>query len=428
MSKSTIITRREFIQTATVMGAGVLGARFLLPDVGAQEPPFTLPPHAREARYYTSLREDALNCTTCHGETEPSRVLYCHVSHAGDYVKCELCPHGCIISEGQRGTCRVRENRGGKLYTMVYGNPVSMNNDPIEKKPLYHFLPGTLALSLATAGCNLRCKYCQNWEISQFPPEELATGTKNLLDYLESRGALECDPAPCEIITPEQLAELAYSLSSPTIAYTYSEPMIFYEYMLDAARAARPRGIHNVVISAGYINPAPLRELCAAVDAIKIDFKGFSEEFYRDVCGGTLAPVLETLRTIHESGTHLEIVTLVVPTLNDSEDELRGMAKWVVDNLGVNVPCHYSRFHPMYKLKNLPPTPVETLELAWQAARDAGIRYAYIGNVPGHRANNTYCHHCGELLIERRGYQIVQFRVEDGKCSFCDAAIPGVWE
>jgi pyruvate formate lyase activating enzyme len=299
----------------------------------------------------------------------------------------------------------VRENRGGKLYTFVYGNPCSINIDPIEKKPFYHFLPGTLAFSLATAGCSLRCKYCQNHDISQHPPE-----------------ALQSYDAPPQAIVGASVQEGAQS-----IAYTYSEPVVFYEYMLDTARLARRAGLRNTVISAGYVNPEPLRELCRTVDAIKIDLKGNNEDFYREVCGGTLEPVLAAIQTIHEMGVHLEIVNLVVPSLNDDPSELRALVEWVMDTLGPDVPLHFSRFHPAYQLTNLPLTPVETLEAARQAALDVGLHYVYLGNVPGHEGNHTYCPTCGQMIIERAGMATMSMNMIDSRCGYCDAPIAGVW-
>lgn len=361
-------------------------------------------PHVREALYYTGVK-DSLRCQTCHRQQNPSPILYCHVPHSGRYVKCQLCPKGCIISEGHRGDCRVRENRDGRLYTVVFGNPCAVNNDPIEKKPFYHFLPGTLAFSIATAGCNLHCLYCQNWEISQFPPEE----TDNVA------------------MMPQDVVSLAKRYGSRSIAYTYSEPVIFYEYMLETARLGREAGLKSIVISAGYINPGPLRELCRAVDAIKIDLKGFNEDFYNRVCDASLKPVLEALRVIAEEGVHLEIVNLVVPTFNDDEGELRELCRWIVANLGPDIPTHFSRFYPQYKLTNLPPTPVEKLERAWEIARDAGIHYAYIGNVPGHPADNTYCHSCGKMLIRRLGFRVMENHLVNGTCGYCHTPIPGVW-
>jgi pyruvate formate lyase activating enzyme len=317
-----------------------------------------------------------------------------------------LCPHRCILAEGERGICRARENRQGKLYSFVYGNPCALNVDPIEKKPFYHFLPGTTAFSLATAGCPLRCQYCQNYTISQHPPEE----TQN------------------EVAPPETIVQATAQWSAPTIAYTYSEPVAFYEYMLDTARLGRSAGLHNVAISSGYVNTEPLRELCATVDAIKIDLKGFNNEFYRTVCSGTLPPVLEAIRTIHDTGVHLEIVNLVVPTLNDNADELRALAEWVLENVGPDVPLHFSRFHPDYQLLNLPPTPDETLTAARQAALDTGLHYVYVGNVPGHAGNHTYCPGCEQMVIERAGMSTSAMHMVSGRCGYCGTAIAGVWQ
>jgi pyruvate formate lyase activating enzyme len=266
-------------------------------------------------------------------------------------------------------------------------------------------LPTAPAFSLATAGCNLRCLYCQNWNISQAQPEEVRT-----ID-----------------LPPEQLVRMAIVNRAPVVAYTYSEPIIFYEYMLESVRQGQKVGLRNVVISAGYINPEPLKILCEAVDAIKIDLKGFNQAFYRDVCGGELLPVLETIKTIADTGTHLEIVNLVVPTLNDDLVEIRDLCRWVVDNVGPHVPVHFSRFHPDYQLDNLPPTPQSTLEKAWEMAREEGIAYAYVGNLPGHAANNTFCHHCGELLIARQGFWVTEYHIVRGICEFCGTPIPGVW-
>ena len=386
------ITRRQFIKWLTGLGLGTLGGGALLSQLSCanrEEPsptPTSTPilptpsPYAHEAMYYRQIGEGL--------------------------VQCQLCPSLCPIAEGNRGICRVRENRGGKLYTMAYGNPCAVHNDPIEKKPFLHFLPRTLSFSIATAGCNLHCLYCQNWAISQKRPEE----TDNL------------------DLPPEDVVKYALKAGSQSIAYTYTEPTIFYEYMLATAKAARPKGLRNVVISAGYINPEPLRELCHAVDAIRVDLKGFTEEFYQKVCFGSLAPVLESIKIIQEEGVHLEIINLVVPTLNDDEGMLKEMARWIVENVGPDVPTHFSRFHPMYKLTNLPPTPVETLERARAIAMEEGIKYAYIGNVPGHPANNTYCAHCGQLIIGRMGFYVTEYHLVEGKCEYCGNPIPGVWE
>ncbi len=405
------ITRRMCLKGLAGVGLCALGGGALWADwqsggdaVSPEIPP-PLPDYTREAMYYSSL-DDAQDCASCHSPAEPSRVLYCHVPHQGRYVRCGLCPHRCVLAEGERGTCRVRENRGGILYTFVYGNPCAANVDPIEKKPFFHFLPGTTAFSLATAGCNLRCKYCQNHTISQVPPEQ----TRNY-------------DAP-----PESIVGTTIQRGAPTIAYTYSEPMVFFEYMLDTARLARRAGLRNVVISAGYVDPEPLRELCRSVDAIKIDLKGFNEDFYRQVCSGTLQPVLEAIRTIHEMGIHLEIVNLVVPTLNDDLAELRALVEWILQTVGPDVPLHFSRFHPDYQLLNLPPTPVETLEAARQTALDIGLHYVYLGNVPSHAGEHTYCPHCGQMIIQRAGMALAAMNVVDGLCGYCQKPIAGVWQ
>ncbi|HEC36057.1 MAG TPA: AmmeMemoRadiSam system radical SAM enzyme [Anaerolineae bacterium] len=411
------MTRRRFLGLVGIaaacgvgMAAGLLGRRWWEREVPAGLPrptPSPPTPWSVEAAYYVPILEKGtLNCAACHGEVEPPLpVSYCHTPHTGTYVHCTLCPHGCFIAEGERGHCRVRENRGGRLYSVVYGNPCAVHVDPIEKKPFYHFLPTAAAFSLATAGCNLRCLYCQNWTFSQVPPEQ----TENV------------------DLSPEDVVRYAQMTNAPVIAYTYTEPTIFYEYMLATARLAREAGLLSVVISAGFINREPLRELCAAVDAIKIDLKGYDEGFYREVCGGELGPVLEAICTIYETGTHLEIVNLVVPTLNDDLDQLRALARWVARDLSPDVPLHFTRFYPKYKLTNLPQTPVETLERAREIALEEGVRFAYVGNVPGHPGNHTYCPACGREIIVRQGFAVMGYHLRDGACMYCGEPIPGVW-
>jgi pyruvate formate lyase activating enzyme len=326
-------------------------------------------------------------------------------AQAGGKVKCALCPRECVVADMERGTCGVRENRGGAYFTLVHSNPCSLNNDPIEKKPLFHYRPGTRALSIATVGCNIECRFCQNWEISQFRPEQV-----------ESRS-----------VSPDEVVRHADRLGSRAIAFTYSEPTIFFEYMRDICAAAAGTGIGRVVISNGYINERPLRELLPLLDAVKIDFKAFSESFYRDVCSAHLRPVLDTLVRIRERGTWLELVMLVIPTLNDDPRQTEAMSRWIVQKLGPDVPIHFTRFHPMYKITNLPPTPVRTLEQAREIALGAGVRFAYAGNVPGHAGENTRCPSCGALLIERDGYQIARNTIDAGRCPTCRTVVPGVW-
>jgi pyruvate formate lyase activating enzyme len=320
-------------------------------------------------------------------------------------VHCHLCPNNCLIKPGARGVCGVRENRDGKLYTLVFGLPCAVHIDPIEKKPLFHFLPRSSVLSIATAGCNLRCKFCQNYDISQRKPEELQNFR----------------------LGPKEVVQMAKKRRTPSIAYTYSEPTIFYEYMLETAKLAKKAGIKNTIHSNGYINPEPLRKLCPYLDAANIDLKGFTDQFYRELTFGRLQPVLRTLKILKEEGVHLEITNLIIPTKNDDLVVIKRMCEWIRDSLGRDVPVHFSRFWPKYKLTNLPPTPVEILERARDIAIQVGLKYVYIGNYPNHQAESTYCPNCGKLLIQRVGYHILQNRVTDGKCKYCGEEIPGVW-
>jgi pyruvate formate lyase activating enzyme len=343
------------------------------------------------------------------GSTDDSRFVaeaqfYEHLPYKK--TRCKLCPRECVIDDRERGYCGVRENRGGSYYTLVHSRVCSAHIDPIEKKPLFHFFPGSLALSIATAGCNVNCKFCQNWDISQTRPE-LVRST-----YLP----------------PKELANLAQQNRCPTIAYTYSEPVVFYEYMCDAADEARARGIRSVVITGGFIQQDPLKKLCRGVDAIKVDLKAFSEKYYKEVVNGELKPVLEALVTMRKLGMWSEIVYLVVPTLNDSDTEFRALAQWVKANLGTDVPLHFSRFYPQYLLKNLPPTPLQTLERAKAIADSEGLRYVYLGNIPGHPAESTYCPKCQRIVIRRIGFTVQEMHLRKGKCEYCQQAIAGVWQ
>jgi pyruvate formate lyase activating enzyme len=321
-------------------------------------------------------------------------------------IKCKLCPRECVIDDRERGYCGVRENRGGTYYSLVYSRIVAAHVDPIEKKPLFHFLPGSMAFSVATAGCNVNCKMCQNWDISQVRPEQV-TGT---------------------FIPPRDLAARCRQYPCPSIAYTYSEPVVFSEYVLDCAEAGRAAGVKSVVISGGYIQQEPLKQLCRRVDAIKIDLKAFSEKYYKEVVNGELKPVLNALATIRKLGTWTEVVYLVIPALNDSDDEFRGLARWIKAELGRDVPLHFSRFHPEYLLKNLPPTPVPTLERAKAICDAEGLEYVYIGNVPGHPAESTFCPKCRRVVVERAGLTVRAMHLDGGKCKFCQQVIPGIWD
>jgi pyruvate formate lyase activating enzyme len=323
----------------------------------------------------------------------------------GGEIQCELCPRQCRVSKGKRGYCRVRENRDGKYYSLVYGNPCAVNLDPIEKKPFFHVLPGTGSFSIATVGCNFQCKFCQNWEISQASPEDVYN-----VDF-----------------PPESVIQKAKEVRARSVAYTYVEPTIFYEYMWDTAQLAGKAGLLNVCHSNGFINPAPLRNLCKVLDAADIDLKGFTEDFYRELCGGEIAPVLNSLKILKEEKVHLEITNLVIPTKNDEMAVVKEMFLWIKKELGADTPIHLSRFSPLYKLQSLPLTPVSTLEKARQVALSSGLEYVYIGNIPGHEAENTFCPKCKKLLIQRTGFMVGEVHLKGGKCGYCGKPIPGIW-
>jgi pyruvate formate lyase activating enzyme len=323
----------------------------------------------------------------------------------GGEIRCELCPRQCRVPKGKRGACRVRENRDGKYYSLVYGAPCAVHLDPIEKKPFFHVLPATQSFSLATAGCNLQCKFCQNWEISQASPEEVYSYD----------------------VSPDLAVKKAKEMGARSIAYTYVEPTIFYEYMLDIGLLAKKAGLLNVCHSNGFINPEPLRDLCKVMDAANIDLKGFTETFYRDLCNGELSPVLETLKILKKEKVHLEITNLVIPTMNDEMSVVREMCIWINKELGPDTPVHFSRFYPLYRLRSLPPTPVSTLDKVRGAALSAGLEYIYIGNVPGHEAENTFCPKCKKRVIQRTGYMVGETHLKGGKCGYCGKPIPGIW-
>jgi pyruvate formate lyase activating enzyme len=311
-------------------------------------------------------------------------------------IKCKLCPRECNVGDRERGYCGVRENRGGTYYTLVHSRVCAAHVDPVEKKPMFHYLPGTLAFSLATAGCNVNCKFCQNWDISQSRPEQI----------------------PADYAPPQRIAALAKQYSCPTIAYTYSEPVVFSEFLMDAADAGHEAGIRSIAVSNGYMQEEALKTAYGKMDAVKIDLKAFT---------GQLKPVLDSLVNLKKMGKWTEIVYLVVPTLNDSDAEFTGLAQWVKANLGVDVPLHFTQFHPEYLLKNMPITPVPTLERAKAIADAEGLHYVYIGNVPGHPAQNTYCPKCKKLLVERVGFTASQMLIRKDSCPFCHHPIPGIW-
>ena len=323
----------------------------------------------------------------------------------GGRVRCLLCPNSCRLSDGRIGLCRVRKNVGGTLFTLSYGQIAAAHVDPIGKKPFYHVLPGQTAFSLATPGCNMRCLFCQNWEISQSFPWEVATTAT----------------------TPEAVVEAALRSGAAAIAFTYSEPTIFYEYMLDIARLAKAKGLKTLVVSNGYIQPEPLEALLPFIDAYKVDFKAFDPQFYADLTGGRRDPILEAMKIIRRRGVWLEIVNLLVTGQNDGEAQVRPLARWVKDNLGDDVPLHFSRFHPMHKLANLPPTPVENVVRAREIALEEGLRFVYTGNLPVSDGDSTRSPRTGQVVIERKGYFVVRNLLSDGVAPDGER-IPGVWK
>ena len=370
--------RREFLKVPLCLAAGTLvaplGKQLAFADENDER-------FVREAAFYKKL--------------------------PGGSVECVLCPRHCKVSDQETGWCGVRSNNQGTYRTHVFGRVVSLANDPIEKKPLFHYHPGSEALSLATVGCNFECQFCQNWEISQFRPEQV--------------------PARWGYVPPERLVELAKQKGVAAIALTYSEPVVFFEYSLAVAKAGKAAGVPAVMITNGYIESDPMDQLLAVLGAVKVDFKAFSEDFYAKVCRGALAPVQKTLKRVREKGVWLEMVHLTIPTLNDQVDQHKALCDWVLANVGPDVPLHFTRFQPTYKLKNLPPTPPSTLERAYQIAKKAGLHYPYVGNLPGHEGENTYCHHCGTLVIQRIGFTVVENKLNKGKCYSCGKSIPGVW-
>jgi pyruvate formate lyase activating enzyme len=361
---TTKITRRGFLRQSGAAAAA----------------PLLATPALKEARFYKPVGRDKA-------------------------VRCTLCPRGCVVPNGKRGYCRVRENRGGRYFTLVYGRPCAINNDPIEKKPFFHVYPGSKSLSIATVGCNMACKFCQNWDISQSGPDRIQPAFQS----------------------PDDIVRAARDNKSKTIAFTYSEPTIFYEYMFDTARAAKDAGIGSVVVSNGFISKDPLQTLLPLLTAYKIDLKAFSQNFYGNVCDGRLKEVQDTLKRVADSDVWLEIVVLVIPTLNDNPDEIRRMAAWIVKELGPDVPVHFTRFHPQYKLRNLPRTPIETMRRCRVIAQREGCRFVYGGNMPGAGGESTSCPKCGTHVIDRYGHGVMKNEIRGGKCPKCGTTIPGVW-
>jgi pyruvate formate lyase activating enzyme len=374
--KSFDSSKREFIRKCAALSAGMfcLPGTEILSDLTSEEQP--------------AFRREAMF------QEETARG-----------IMCRICPNECVLKEGELSKCNNRKVIKSKLYTLAYGNPCSANVDPIEKKPLYHFLPGTRAYSIATAGCNLVCLNCQNWTISQTSPDK--TRNYNLM--------------------PDKVVSECISKSCNSIAYTYSEPVTFYEYAFDTASLAKKAGIKNIFKSNGYIYPEPLKKLCTVIDAANIDLKAFNESTYLKLSGGKLQPVLDSLKIYRDMGVWLEITNLIIPTWTDDLDQIRKLCRWLSENGFKKVPVHFSRFHPTHKLEQLPPTPVDILNKAVKIAADEGLIYIYTGNVPGSEVSDTKCPGCGSTLIVRQGYNITVNNINGGRCNKCKRLIDGVW-
>jgi len=334
---------------------------------------------------------------------EPKEALFW--DKEGQAIRCRLCPHSCLISDGKVGLCRVRENRGGKLYALSYGQISSMHLDPIEKKPLFHFKPGKPVLSFGGISCNLRCQHCQNYTIAQVDLGELT------LQY----------------VPPHNIPRLCRQHDSEGAAWTYNEPTIWHEYVLDASRQCKDEGLFTVSVTNGYIQEEPMRSLKGLIDAMNIDVKGFTETFYHSVCQGRLAPVLNTCQTAKEMGVHVELTYLIIPTKNDRQEEIEAFCQWVRDSLGVDTPVHFSRFHPDYKMEDLPFTPRSTMEMALNAAKAEGLEYVYVGNMTTEKGENTYCPSCGSLLVKRTGFEAEAIGVKHGFCVKCSRKTDVIW-
>jgi pyruvate formate lyase activating enzyme len=369
------ISRRHFIKNTIFATCGAL----VFPWNDGWADDFSpADPHVKEALFYTQLGQGKVQCGTC--------------------------PHHCTVMPGNRGKCQTKVNLEGKLYSISYGNPCVVHIDPVEKKPLLHFYPGSKAFSLAVAGCNFHCLNCQNWEISQTSPDR--TRNQNML--------------------PEHVVSLAERYGCKSIAFTYSEATTFFEYMVDISVKAHEVGIKNIWVSNGYISQKALNRLCQVIDGASVNLKSFSEKIYWELNGGHLAPVLETFKTLHQRGIWIEIINLLVPTYTDDMEMVKKMCGWIVDNLGVEYPLHFSRFFPQYKLVHLPPTPLEVLEEAKALAHREGLWHVYIGNVPG-GCDRTTCPKCKHTVVERKGYTLVADHTPGGLCTFCQNPISGRW-
>jgi pyruvate formate lyase activating enzyme len=370
-------TRREFIKELAIKGISLSSATLLWDIITPQESKAT--ERLKEVEWYTPIEDKR--------------------------VQCFICPKNCVLSKGQTCYCRTRTNINGRLYSSAWNNPCKLEITQIETGPFYHFIPGEKVLSIGVSGCNLRCRYCQNWRISQARPER----TKNY--KMDSTSVIK--------------ASARRHLKG--ILFTYTEPVAYLEYLIDTASKAKSKGLSTAVATSGYINKKPLMETAKYIDAFVVTLKGFNEEFYQKVCSGDLRTVLTALETIKEKNKWLEITNLIVPTINDNPEEIRRMAIWIKDNLGDKTPLHFTRFVPAYRMRHLKETPIGSLEIARTIAMDAGLRYVYVTNLPGHIGGDTYCHNCGRTVIQRAGFKVIAVKLKDGRCMFCNEEIPGEW-
>jgi len=392
------------VKNAVVLGTGVCAAGagiYALCGTGGKAPPerkalspgtVEIPP---DLQFFPEKR----------GMPAPVKEAMFYEKQEGGGVQCRVCFRECSVGEGDRGFCGNKVNRGGVYYQLAYGRPSALQLDPVEKEPCFHMLPGMRILCTGTAGCNNRCKFCHNWHLSQSGIEEI--------EFYE--------------VSPRDIANMALKHRCGGLSFTYNEPTTFYEFMWDTAREGKKAGLKVLFHSNGGMKEEPMKKMLEVADAVTVDLKGFSQKFYGEVSGSELKPVLSTLKTIKKSGVHLEIVNLVIPTLNDDMKDIGAMCRFVRDDLSRDTPIHFNRFHPSYKLKKLPPTPLETLDAARKTAVEAGLEYVYVGNLPGHRHNSTFCPGCGEMLVERRHFEVFSSNVAKGRCPKCSKKIPGVW-
>ncbi len=405
------LTRRGFLK-ATLAGLGVGLASCTGPQRLTEVAPLESPSEGDPSPYPPTLAKgptlhtDAPYTPTTEKTSIPAlheAMFYRQLDD--ERVHCQVCFRSCIVPEDGTGFCRNKVNIEGRYYTKVYGHPSALQIDPVEKEPHFHMLPGSYIFCTGTASCNNRCKFCQNWHLSQRSFEEI-------------------DHIP---LSPKETVEMALRMNCQSVSFTYNEPTVFYEHMFDVAKIAKEADMGTLFHTNGGMREEPLAALLEHMDAVTVDLKAFTPEFYREVSSSQLEPVLRTLQQIHMSDAHLEIVNLVVTTLNDDMDDIRRMCQWIRDSLSDEVPLHFTRFFPAYKLTSLPPTPIETLERAAQIADEEGLKYVYIGNVPGHVRNSTFCPECGETIIERVHFSVMSLDVEGGKCRYCGREIPGIW-